>query len=259
VPRFAPTWGRLTRALAEVERWVLPGACLLCQGAVGPRDDDALICGLCRSRWRPVPSPRCTRCGQPLAPDVDCRICADWPDRLVTAESAVWLDDAARRAVHLLKYEGWFRVADALAPAMRSLAPLASRGVLVPVPLGSARERERGYNQSHRLALSLARLLGCEVDAALLRRSRETTTQTRLTPEARAANVRGAFVARRRSPSAVVLVDDVFTTGATLVAAARALIDAGARTVGAVTFARAELPLAATSRALAINLERGRT
>lgn len=259
MPRSAPRWASLAAALAEVERWVLPGACLLCHGPVGSAEGDALVCGVCRSRWRPVPSPRCPRCGQPVAPAVECRICADWPAQLRSADSAVWLDGPARRAVHLLKYEGWHRIADGLGPAMRTLAGLADRPLLVPVPLGSARERERGYNQSERLARSLGRLLGCAVDATLLRRSRETTTQTRLTPEARTANVRGAFVARRRSPPRVVLVDDVFTTGATLVAAALGLIEAGARDVGAVTFARADLPLAATSRSLAINLERGRS
>src|SRR5262249_5673377 len=113
----------------------------------------------------------------------------------------------------------------------------------VPIPLGASRERSRGYNQSAKLAASLGKRRGLAVRLDRLIRTRDTGTQTLLTPEEREANLRGAFTARAPVPPRVVLVDDVFTTGATLVAAARALIAAGAKEVSAVTFARAERPL----------------
>jgi predicted amidophosphoribosyltransferase len=133
---------------------------------------------------------------------------------------------------------------------------------LVPVPLGPKRLWQRGYNQSERLARALARHWRRPV-VELLIRARETATQTALTPAARLANVAGAFHVRdgegrtrserplgnaalRIPPSALerplVLVDDVFTTGATLAEAARALEQAGAHTVVAVTFGRAVIP-----------------
>jgi ComF family protein len=188
---------------------------------------------------------------------VACRICQSWPAPLGSAASAVWLDSAARRSVHLLKYDGWWRLADAMAVTMARLLPIPRGALLVPVPLGAARQRSRGYNQSAKLAAALARRLAVRIDERLLVRRRETVTQTALTPEARVANVAGAFRARRRARGTVVLVDDVFTTGATLVAAADALIVAGAETVSAVTFARAERPLDAASRAVAISSSPG--
>ena len=226
-------------ALAGVERWLLPPACLLCQSPVPPRQGDALVCELCRSRWEPVAGPVCARCGQPAFGELECRLCAAWPAGLTRVRSAVWLRGSARHAVHLLKYEGWWRVAEALAEAMRALEPLTGRVCLIPIPLGARRLRERGYNQSERLAGAIAERVDGVVRADLLRRTRDTRTQTALTPEAREANVAGAFEAIGRPPACVVLVDDVFTTGATLCAAAIALRAAGAERVEAVTFARA--------------------
>jgi ComF family protein len=230
-------------ALAGAERWLLPPACLLCEAPVPPRQGDALICELCRSRWIPVTSPLCPRCGQPAFDGLECRLCAGWPEGLERVRSAVWLRGSAREAVHRLKYEGWWRVAETLAEAMRRLEPLTGRVCLIPVPLGARRLRERGYNQSERIAAALGALTGLPVVADLLRRPRDTRTQTALTPEARLANVAGAFEARGVRGRACVLVDDVFTTGATLAEAAAALRLAGADRVEAVTFARAELPV----------------
>ena len=156
--------------------------------------------------------------------------------------SAVWLEGPAREAVHHLKYAGWWRVTEVMAEAMRGLEPLANSGVLVPIPLTQKRLRTRGYNQSERLARALAdrRTAGPPVRIDLLRRGRETPTQTALTPEERRANVAGAFtVHASRLPDTVVLVDDVFTTGATLAEAAGACLAAGVKQVEAVTFARA--------------------
>ncbi len=171
---------------------------------------------------------------------------------LVRARSVVWLDDAARATVHALKYEGLPKLAEELAEVTARLVPRPiPPAVLVPIPLGSRRLRQRGYNQSQRLALELGRRWDLRVDATLLVRSRDTASQTALTPAARVANVAGSM-APTRGPGVnppgtapaqtLVLVDDVLTTGATLAEAARALGQGGARAVEAVTFGRAVIP-----------------
>ena len=243
MPRFAERLAGWRESLAELERWLLPAACLLCDAPVAGREGDALVCSLCRARWRPVVGPLCHRCGQPAFGDLACRICAAWPPGLARVRSAVWLEPSARQAVHFLKYEGWWRVAEAMAEAMRTLEPLTGRVSLIPVPLGARRARDRGYNQSERIAAELSRRTGLPIRRDLLRRVRETRTQTALTPEARQANLAGAFGCDGAAGMALVLVDDVFTTGATLVAAAAALTAAGATGVEGVTFARAMEPV----------------
>jgi len=243
VPPWPPPFAELAGTLRAVERWLLPAECLLCERPVARADDDALICGLCRSRWLPVPDPACVRCGQPLEAEAECRICAGWPAGFGGVRSAVWLASTARNAVHWLKYQGWWRVAEAMAPAMLRLRPAPGDAILVPVPLGAARQRERGYNQSEMLARAIAPAWRYQVASNRVWRIRETARQTDLTPAARQANVAGAFGARWPGRRAAVLVDDVFTTGATLVAVARALLEAGAPSVSAITFARARRPL----------------
>jgi len=233
----------IAEVLAGVERWLLPAACLLCSEPISERENDALICDLCRLRWRPISHPVCRRCGQPSFRGLECRLCAEWPEGLSRVRSAVWLEGSARDAVHQLKYEGWSRASEAMAEAMRGLEPLTAQVSLVPIPLGGRRQRQRGYNQSERIAAALGARLCTPVRQDLLQRVRETRTQTALTPEARHANVAGAFQAGAVDGLELVLVDDVFTTGATLTAAAAALSAAGARRVEAVTFARAVVDL----------------
>ena len=246
-----------------LDQLLLPAECLLCRALLSFRDSQRLVCDVCRHRWRPVRAPWCGRCGQPEPLFGRCRVCADWPAALVLARSAVWLDAGARHAVHALKYGGLPRIAADLAGAMASLdLPGRPDAWLVPVPLGAGRLRQRGYNQSERLARALSRRWNRPL-VELLVRTRDTVTQTALTPEARLANVAGAFQVRNgecgmrrerplensapRIPHSalerpLVLVDDVFTTGATLAEAARALEQAGAGTVSAVTFGRAVVP-----------------
>lgn len=162
--------------------------------------------------------------------------------------SAVWLEAGAQQAVHALKYGGLPRIADDLAPLMAPLGPPADEAtVLVPIPLAPKRLRTRGYNQSELLARALAGRWRIPVVPDLLARTRETPTQTTLTPGTRLANVRAAFAANVQCPMinghwTLIIVDDVFTTGATLAEAARALEQAGARRIHAVTFARAAIP-----------------
>ena len=179
---------------------------------------------------------------------------------LKTARSAVWLVEEAQQAVHALKYGGLPKIADDLALVTAPLRPRtdeATGGALIPIPLAPKRLRQRGYNQSELLARALARTWRIPVLPSLLIRTRETPTQTALTPGTRLANVAGAFAVTKlrtgsltpgRRPGVnqpwpvLVLLDDVFTTGATLAEAARALEHAGATTIHAVTFARAAIP-----------------
>jgi ComF family protein len=240
-----------------LERLLLPAECLVCHSLLSDARAQDLICPICRSRMRAVRPPWCGRCGQPEPHFGPCRLCREWPAALQSVRSAVWLDAGARAGVHALKYSGLSRIATDLAAVMTRLVPRPGPDArLIPIPLSARRERRRGYNQS----LSLARALGQQwqlpVLAQLLVRARDTATQTALTPAARLANVAGAFQVKNEecrmlSPShsalislhsSLVLVDDVFTTGATLAEAARALEHAGFTTISAVTFGRASIP-----------------
>lgn len=234
---------------------LLPAECLLCHALLPYLQSDTIVCPGCRHRWRPVVPPWCQRCGQPEPHFGPCRLCHAWVPAFERVRSAVWLDLPARKAVHALKYGGLPRVAGDLAAVMTRHLPAPPEGAaLVPIPLAPKRLARRGYNQSEVLARALGTAWQVPVLSGLLVRVRETATQTTLTPASRLANVAGAFRTRNgevgmrkgsafRAPtSALVLVDDVFTTGATLAAAAQALAKGGATQIAAVTFGRAVIP-----------------
>ena len=234
--------------LRALERLLLPNACVACEGSVAEDDPDGLVCGLCRSRVRAVGT-GCARCQQPLPLIGPCRFCADWPEVLRTARSAAWLDATTRPIVHHLKYEGLARAGTDIARIMARVLPPPAAGILVPVPLAPRRRRQRGYNQAAAIAHALGNLWRRPVAESVLRRARDTGTQTALSPAERLRNMAAAFVAtdpvstlsatHEGTHPTIILVDDVLTTGATLVACATALGEAGWPAVDAVTFARA--------------------
>jgi ComF family protein len=155
--------------------------------------------------------------------------------------------EPASSIVHSLKYGGWAKSADGMARRMARLSwprdVLDERTAIVPVPLATARKRERGYNQSELLARGLSNHWGIPVWDDVIVRSRETGSQTRLTPEERLGNVAGSFrigATRESFPGAhIVIVDDVVTTCATLNECAKVLYAGGARIISYVTFGRA--------------------
>lgn len=226
--------------------------CLGCHGPIAPGDGARLVCRRCRARLRPPPEPCCHRCGAPTLrtgryPEPTCGECKNWPAALRAARAACLLHPPADRLVHQLKYRGWHALAHPLGERMARLAlprdAEEEARIVVPVPTTTTRLRERGYNQAERLAASYARHTHRAL-RPLLARTGAATTQTVLQPVARGANVAGAFRvveqgARLLRGEHLILIDDVLTTGATAIACTRALVEAGARCVTLITFARA--------------------
>ncbi|MBI2217098.1 MAG: ComF family protein [Candidatus Rokubacteria bacterium] len=230
---------------------VFPALCPVCSAALGAGRRDPL-CGACWRAIERVRAPLCELCGLPFpgfgTPADEgtlvgrCQACATAPPPFAWARAGGIYAGALRDAIHAFKFGGKQPLARPLAGLVLEQARAwLSAGVaaLVPVPLAPARERERGFNQ----ALLLAERLGAEAGVAVrprwLRRTRPTAPQADLTAVERSRNVRGAFAA---TPAVrgleVVLVDDVFTTGATVAECVRALRAAGARRVGVLTVAR---------------------
>lgn len=141
---------------------------------------------------------------------------------------------AARTLIHRMKYQGHRPAADVLgllmAASLRSSSCVPHGTCLIPVPLHPTRLRERGFNQAERLARVIARESGLPIQAGLIQRVRFARSQTLLTIEARRRSVAGAFRLRRLPPPACrrpILVDDVWTTGATLEACCHVLEEGG--------------------------------
>jgi ComF family protein len=150
--------------------------------------------------------------------------------------------------VHALKYQGWEAAAAPMAARLAELVMPADvmeeARITVPVPVTASRLRERGYNQAALLAAAFAERTSRTCEPRLLVRSHASDTQTTLHPDERRANVAGAFAPAPGADSIVrgehiLLIDDVWTTGATALACSAALFGAGARVVSVLTFARA--------------------
>lgn len=238
---------RLSSALQAAADLLLPVCCAVCERPVSAAETD-IVCGHCWTLVRELSYPRCTRCGHPITTH-ECRWCPNLPAFVRSARSYCWIGaGSGSEIVHALKYDGWTKVAKAMAARMSRVSfPLdvvEERRALVPVPLSSSRRRERGFNQTELIAQSLAPLWEIPVWTDVLGRAASTRSQTQLTPGERLGNVAGAFSVPAASRTKIggahlILVDDVVTTGATLRAAAAALFAAGARTISYMTFGRA--------------------
>jgi len=228
---------------------VLAPSCAAC-GELLQHPTQGPVCGICWRSILPLTPPLCDRCGDPLPswrvislPLSTCPRCRRRPPFVARAAAVGTYDGALRAIVHAIKYEGRRSLARPLGALIRQRcrAVLEHADIVVPVPLHSSRRRSRGFNQ----ASDLARHLGPRAVRAL-KRTRATPSQTGLPAAQRHRNMRHAFAPAHRAPDVtgmiVVLVDDVSTTGATIDACARVLIQMGAREVRAVTAARVVTP-----------------
>ena len=176
------------------------------------------------------------------SPGGGCRRCRAIRPSFRAVRSVFVYEAAARDAVHALKFRGLSAIASSMAALMAERLVDWSPPVdaIVPVPLAGSRRRQRGYNQSELLAKELSRLTAVPLAPRALIRPRSSSPQYRLSNrDERRRNVCGVFSSGKRVPrGSVLLVDDVMTTGATLDACARVLIEAGTGPVFGLTFAR---------------------
>lgn len=220
---------------------LFPARCLVCQRAGG------LLCDRCAQAVEPISGPLCARCGrrqqQPTHLCRSCQLLGDSPLQAVRA--AALHTHPLRELIHAFKYEQHPELAPWLARYLlvafqNSLASVINAPIdlVTPVPIHPDRLAERGYNQAELLARPFCQHTRLRLENGLLQRVRATAHQVGLSAAERQENVADAFRASHATQQkTVLLIDDVYTTGATLQACAQALVDAGARNVYALALA----------------------
>ena len=198
---------------------------------------------LCRGCFEALPyvgRPVCARCGTPTAFETFvCDACKGVDFGFESARAPLRYEGVGEEVVHALKYRGYTRVVGRLAaPLMLGVLDRGERfDAVVPVPLHRSRLRRRGFNQAELLARGVGAGINSPVSDTL-QVVRKTRDQVELSAAERRANVAGAYALRGRVRGRVLLVDDVFTTGATMSSCAETLLRAGAEEVHAISLCR---------------------
>ncbi len=235
IPRLhEPWWRRFSHRILDA---IYPPSCELCEH---PLQEGSYLCDLCRATLPRIVDPFCQTCGEMfegnIQTDFVCPNCSKLAYDFRFARPVLLNSENARTLIHGLKYQRGIHLARDLARLAaeafadpRLAQALRENWTLVPVPLHWRREQTRHYNQSQEIARHLSVLLGLPMVAAL-KRSRATPTQTHLNRKQRLQNLRGSIELSRagkrwsrRDPAGVILIDDVFTTGATVQECARIL------------------------------------
>jgi ComF family protein len=235
----------LTLPLKTLVDFALPSRCPAC-GVITPEQNQ--FCAGCWQQLHFLAEPSCSTCDLPLSfagsEDAQCAACLAAPPRHAGIKAAIAYGDIARDIALKLKYGGKIGLAGLIAKLLtRHMADVSGDAILVPVPLHWTRLWRRRYNQSALIAQELARSTGRDHYPDLLVRTRRTMPLGGLSRRQRAATVKGAFAINKRCSEAakgraVVLVDDVYTSGATTDACVATLLKAGATKVTIFCWAR---------------------
>lgn len=228
-----------SKAIKAVVDFLVPVACVHC-GVEG-----VLWCDQCIENSPKLPGNTCLQCGELTAENLKlCGNCLTLPPPLDRLVPIYRYGGPARSVVHALKYRHVTAIAPAMANTMlaHKFATRAKLDCVAPVPAHEDRLRERGYNQASLLAKEVADKLHLQFIEDAITKTRSTQSQVELTRQQRALSLIGAFEANYRFDDAhVLLVDDVCTTGNTLMNCSTALKRAGARRVSAIVFAKETL------------------
>lgn len=199
-----------------------------------------MACQACQERLTYIREPFCTKCGKPLEGMKDreyCDSCQKRAHSFDRGRALLCYDDCVRQSIAAFKYHGRREYREFYAREMaKGFYELALRWqpeALIPIPLHASRKRKRGYNQAELVARELGRLWGVPVDTGLLRRRKKTLPQKQLNERQRRENLKAAFfiLADKVKYKTVILIDDIYTTGSTMDAAARILKEKGVRKV----------------------------
>ena len=240
----------------NVERWfnlmadfLFPGNCPVCEGPPY-RTVDSYMCAECMDVIPWITGVRCNLCGIPMSGmefgGLTCSSCREEARSFRSGRCLFMLDRMGKKVVHEIKYHGVRCVLKDLPHWLErssGIPEYVEDSVLVPVPLHRKRLRTRGFNQSLWIAQALNREIGRGTEVSeLLKRERNTPSQTKLDRKWRKANVKNAFALEPRTcldtKKPIVLVDDVFTTGATLDSCAQVLVDMGCEDVSVLALGR---------------------
>jgi ComF family protein len=237
---------RLLRAALDL---LLPPCCPLCRRLAS---EAHALCASCWGQLEHIASPQCVRCGHPFeyeAPgESECLACLSRPPQFARGRAALSYNETAKRLVFRLKFCGGTDMAPMMAEWMLRAGKdlLREADLLVPVPLHRARLLARQYNQAALLARRIGKRAGVAVRYDVLKKTKRTGAQSRLSRKARERNLKGAFLApenkrKHLEGKNVLLVDDVYTTGATADRCARALRKGGAAKVCVLTLCKTPL------------------
>ncbi|OGW82803.1 MAG: hypothetical protein A2987_01035 [Omnitrophica bacterium RIFCSPLOWO2_01_FULL_45_10] len=225
---------------------IFPLRCAACKKDLDAMNDFG-VCDSCAARIRRLPRPYCERCGRSIqSADKVCGECRKTSHYFNAAYSACLYEGVLKELIHLFKYKGRYALINILSTNMIEFARelrdelLEGVGAITFVPLQDARLRERGFNQSKVLALSLSKEFGITL-LDTLKKTRPTMRQNELSRSERLVNLEDAFKIKGGIDFAslkVLLIDDVMTTGATLDECSKALISAGAKEIRCLTLAR---------------------
>ncbi|MBD1209714.1 MAG: ComF family protein [Ignavibacteria bacterium] len=232
-----------------------PRKCLVCESLLSEQyshESGGLadyICGRCFDRLPPAPRPNDLLSGVAKNFQGDTLAIHSLTARIQRAEDVESDSTSVTPLLYALKYHGMQHLGRLLGQELGQLLLMLganSYDAIIPVPIHSARERERGYNQSKHIAEGIADILHLPVETRWIRRHTYTLSQTNFSREERKQNVHRVFMIGKAKDarkcikgSSVLLVDDILTTGATLNACAMTLLELGARRVDAATVAKA--------------------
>ncbi|MEW5802620.1 MAG: ComF family protein [bacterium] len=235
---------------------LFPAHCSICRVQLGWRTLRP-VCASCWGDVRLIAKPICSRCGSPFAGNVNqavsgtktCDLCRENPPAFSQARSIFSYEGTIRHLIHSFKYQGKVRIGEFLGRSMvahwEQDPDLPGVECIVPVPIGVKKLRHREFNQSFILARAIGKFLKVPVYPFALRRIREVAPQMKLSRQERWQNIHDAFGMREghRTPGKkILLVDDVFTTGATATECSRILMQCGAaEEVRVLTLARSVL------------------